>query len=301
MIGSSLPRRALGRLLRQYRINAGKGQLAAGLHIEISPQSIGRMEDGRKIKIVTSQIKDLLDLYGIANPSDARDEVLGLWQEVRQQDHAAKLQGDTKGWWRSYRDQFAAHFDHYLSLESSAHRLTSHQLALVPGLLQTPDYRRAMIRADDPSLSAVDVERRLELAARRRVRLDDSGFRLDAILSEAVLRHQPGGCAVMDGQLRQLTADGDRENVAIRIVPFSVGAHGGLVVQSFTLLEFPPLASRLVEPPVVYVEGYEGALFLEQADVIDRHRRAIANLGEVALSEDDSRELVWRIAKEYQA
>ncbi|MBF6240888.1 helix-turn-helix domain-containing protein [Nocardia otitidiscaviarum] len=301
MVGSSLPRRALGRLLRQYRIAAGKGQLAAGLHVEISPQSIGRMEDGRKVKIVTSQIKDLLDLYGVVEPSEKRDEVLSLWQEVRQQDHAAKLQGDTKGWWRSYRDQFAAHFDHYLSLEASAHQLTSHQLALVPGLLQTPEYRRAMIRADDPNLSAVDVERRLELAARRRIRLDDSAFRLTAMLSEAVLRHQPGGCAVMGGQLRQLITDGERENVAIRIVPFGVGAHSGLVVQSFTLLEFPPLANRLVEPPVVYVEGYEGALFLEQMDVIDRHRRALSNLGQVALSEDDSRELVWRIAKEYEA
>ncbi|MEV6767991.1 helix-turn-helix transcriptional regulator [Nocardia sp. NPDC051030] len=301
MVGSSLPRRALGRILRRYRIRAGKGQLAAGLHIEISPQSIGRMEDGRKIKIVTSQIKDLLDFYDIANPSAERDEVLGLWDEVRQQDHAAKLQGTTKGWWRSYSDQFAAHFDHYLSLEAAADRLTTHQLALMPGLLQTSEYRRSMIRADVPELSAVDVERRLELATRRRARLDDGGFRIAALLSEAVLRHRPGGCVVMGDQLRRLAEDSERENVAVRVVPFSADAHSGLVFQSFTLLEFPPLASRLVEPPVVYVEGYEGALYLEQTEVIDRHRRAIATLGQVALSEDASRELVWQIAKEYRA
>ncbi|MFE3956880.1 Scr1 family TA system antitoxin-like transcriptional regulator [Nocardia sp. NPDC059091] len=73
------------------------------------------------------------------------------------------------------------------------------------------------------------------------------------------------------------------------------------MVRSFTLLEFPPLTNRLVEPPVVYIEGYEGAIYLEQREVIARHRRAIDSLRQVALSEDASRDLVWRIVKECTA
>ncbi|GAB2519537.1 hypothetical protein GCM10027167_23140 [Nocardia heshunensis] len=259
------------------------------------------MEEGRKIKLATAQLKDLLDFYGVPDPSQERDEMLGLWQEVRQQDLIAKSQGTAKGWWRSYSDQLDAHFDHYLDLESAANRLTTHQLSLVPGLLQTPGYRRVLIQVAHPDLSAVNIERRLEFAARRQTRLGEVDFWLDALVSEAVLRHQPGGPAVMAEQLRRLADESERTNVSIRVVPHAVATNSGLVFQSFTLLEFPPLASRMVEPPIVYVEGYEGALYLEQPDVITRHRRAINDLEQVALTEDASRDLVWRIVKECMA
>lgn len=301
MAGSSLPRRAFGRLLRDHRLRLKKGQLAAGLHIEISPQSIGRLEDGQRIKISTAQIRDLLDLYEIGNPSSERDKILGLWEEVKQQDQAAKIAGTTKGWWRSYSDQIMPHFDHYLSLEAATKRITTHQLVLMPGLLQTPEYRRALIKGNEPDLSAVDVERRLELAARRQLRMEESGFRFEALVSEAVLHHRPGGPVVMAEQLRTLAEISGRDNVSVRVVPFEIGVHRGLVIQSFTLLEFPPLASRLVEPPVVYIEGAEGVLYLERRDVIERYNRAISLIREVALSEDRTRDLVLSIAKEYAA
>ncbi|MVU77521.1 helix-turn-helix domain-containing protein [Nocardia sp. ET3-3] len=301
MAGSSLPRRAFGRTLRNLRIRAGYKQSDAGVRIETSPQSVSRMEDGQRIKISTVQIKDLLDFYGIPDPSPDREAVLELWQEAKQHDQIAKAQGTTKGWWRSYSDQLDGHFDHYLSLEEAANRLTTHQLSLIPGLLQTPGYRRALIRAAHPDISAVNVERRLEFAARRQARLDEVDFWLDVLLSEAVLRHQPGGPAVLAEQLQRLIDVSERTNVAVRVIPYTVEMNIGLVFQSFTLLEFPPLASRLVEPPMVYIEGYEGALYLEQPEVIARHRRAINNLEQVALTEDASRDRVWRIAKECTA
>ncbi|WP_196054648.1 DUF5753 domain-containing protein, partial [Nocardia aurantiaca] len=276
-------------------------RLAAGRHIEMSPQSVGRLEDGQRVKICTAQIRDLLQFYGVPDPSPERDEVLGLWEEVKQQDLIMKAQGGTAGWWRAYSDQFDAHFDHYLRLEEAADHLTTHQLSLIPGLLQTDDYRRTLIGFADLGLSAVDIERRLEFSVRRQARLEQYDFRLDALLSEAVLRHRPGGPAVMACQLRRLNEAGERENVSIRVVPCATETNCGLVVRSFTLLEFPPLANKLVEPPIVYVEGYEGAIYLEQREVIARHRRAIAGLRRVALSEDASRELVWRIAKECTA
>ncbi|WP_063712714.1 helix-turn-helix domain-containing protein [Nocardia concava] len=299
MAGSTLPRRALGRSLRNFRLRAGKGQFVAARVAEMSPQSISRMEDGQRVKISTAQIRDLLEFYGVANPSSERDELLGLWEEVKQQDLVSKALGNTKGWWRSYSDQFKPHFDHYLNLETAANHLTTHQLVMVHGLLQTSEYRRSLTEATHPDLSAVDMERRLELAARRQERLADKEFRFDALLSEAALRHGLGGPATMRDQLLHLADIGHRENVSIRVVPFAAGTHAGFAVQSFTLLEFPPFANHLIEPPVVYVEGSVGALYLDQTDVIDRFRRAITDLRRVALSEDDTRDLLSATAKEY--
>ncbi|MFJ4654494.1 DUF5753 domain-containing protein [Nocardia sp. NPDC088792] len=261
--------------------------------------TIVRLEDGMLTKITTMQLKCLLDFYEADERS--RAEALNLWEEVREQAKADKLQGNSKGFWQPYADQYASHFPHYLRLESAADHMTTHQLVLVHGLLQTADYRRAVARLDAPDLSIVDTERRIELTARRQERLDETGFRMEVLLSEAVLRHQPADPAVMAQQMRWLAEVGERDNISIRVVPFGVGPHRGLVMQSFTLLEFASLGNRLSEPPVVYLEGAIGALYHDRADVIERYRGAIAALQAVALSEDDTRSMVFRMAKEYAA
>ncbi|WP_063039374.1 DUF5753 domain-containing protein [Nocardia pseudovaccinii] len=294
--GSTLPRRALGRRLRELRLEAKKSQLAAGLAIEVSKQGVGRLEDGQVVRISTAQYRDLLDFYGA--DEDAKTEVLGLYQEVK----AAK--GDpSSGWWRAYADVVNPHFDHFMSLEQACSRMTAFQLTLLPGLLQTPEYRRWLVKTADPAMSAVDMERRLELTARRQRRLaEDPEFSLEVLLSESALRHLVGGREVMGEQLQHLLSVGSLPNVSIRVIPFDVGGHPGLVVQSFTLFEFPPLhASRLPEPPVVFVEGFTGALFLEEDSAIERHRSAATGLRQVALSESATKLLVEEIAEEYAA
>ncbi len=273
--------------------------LTAGLAIDVSPPTILRIEDGLPSKISTPQVEKLLDIYQ-ATPTE-RAEALEMWEVVKQQHKLAKAQGTSKGWWQGYSDVYKTYFDHYLRLEAAATQMTSHQLVLVPGILQAPEYRRAIIRATVPELSAVDTERLLELAARRQQRLLTDDLNLIALLSESVLLHQPGGSAVLVDQLVHLAEIGERQNVSIHVVRHDTGMHPGLAVQSFTLLEFPPMANRLVEPPVVYTEGAEGALYLERKDVIDRYRSAIAGMRAVALSEEATRDLVWRTAREHSA
>lgn len=299
MAGSTVSRRAFGNFLRQMREGAKKTALAAGLHAETSRMTIVRLEDGLLTKITTMQLESLLTFYQADQAS--RAEALNLWREVREQAKADKLQGNSKGFWQPYADQLPSHFPHYLRLEAAADRMTTHQLVLVHGLLQTADYRRAVAKLDAPDLSIVDTERRIELMERRQIRLDNPAFQLEVFLSEAVLRHRPARPAVMAAQLRWLAEVGERENVGIRVIPFGIGPHRGLVMQSFTLLEFDSLQSRLTEPPVVYLEGAVGALYHERTDVIDRYRAAIAALQTVALTEDDTRTMVLEVAKEYAA
>ena len=179
--------------------------------------------------------------------------------------------------------------------------MTAFQLTLLPGLLQSAPYRRWIASTTDPTMSAVDVERRLELTARRQRRIREApGFSLNVMLSEATLRHQVGGPEVMREQLHHLASVSELPNVSLRVIPFGAGPHFGLVAQSFTLFEFPPLRpGRPPEPAVVFVEGFTGALFLEDNETIARHREAIAGIREVTLEEDDTRSLMQEIAEEH--
>ncbi|WP_306364218.1 helix-turn-helix transcriptional regulator [Nocardia sp. CC227C] len=293
---SAVSRRAFGKFLREIRLGAGKSALAAGLHIETSKQTLLRMEDGISTKIATPQLERLLDFYEV--PAEVRAEALALWAEVREQAKTAKLQGNSKGFWQAYADQFASHFPHYLRLESAANHVITHQLVLVPGLLQTPDYRRAIVRIDGPGLSNVDVERRVELTVRRQAKLHSNDFRIEALISEATLRHPIGGAHVMADQLRLLATE--RPNVSIRVVPFGP-SHRGLTIGSFTLLDFPKIEGGLDEPPVVYLEGAIGALYHERSDVVEQYREAVSSLLTVALNEDDTRNMFLHLAEEYAA
>ncbi|AVH23570.1 helix-turn-helix domain-containing protein [Nocardia cyriacigeorgica] len=290
--GSTLPQRAAGRELRRLRMRAGKSQTAAGKVIEVSPQTIGRMEDGLPTKLSRVYVNALCDEYEAS--AAERERLLTLAAEVEE----AKKAGN--GWWRSYPVE--PKFDHYLALEDAAARLTTYEPTLLPGLLQTPEYRRDIIWVAYPQLPTAEVERRIELATRRRAKLDEEGFEMEVILSEAVLRHRVGGPSIMARQLRHLADIGRRPNISIRVIPLSADGHIGLQVGSFVLFEFPPLpSSRMIEPPVVYVEVHAGHLYLEQSAEIRRYRGAVDRLEHVALDEDATRSVFLEIAKEFEA
>lgn len=292
---TTLPRRAMGRLLRELRNRANQTQLAASRILEISKQGVGRLEDGQSIRITTAQLKELLDFYDA--DERARTEVLALWSEVKE----ARLQtgGRQGAWWKAYADTFATNFDHYLALEEAADHLTTFQLTLLPGLIQTPGYRRAIIRTSSPDISPVDIERRIELVQRRQSRLrDDAGsFTLDVLLSEMALRLPIGTSADREEQLQHLAEVGELPNVSIRVIPRDVGNYPGLVLGSFSLLTFPQLEStRLNEPPMIFIDGHEGALFLDDQEAITRYQTALADMSKLALDEQASRQLILDIA-----
>ncbi|MBF6178885.1 helix-turn-helix domain-containing protein [Nocardia otitidiscaviarum] len=297
MAGTTVARMDFGAFVQAMRKAAGQVPLAAAKHIDTSRQTIMRLEEGWPTRLSTPQIEQLIEFYG--GDRDQRAEAIRLWEVLRSHERADQAQGNSKSYWQPYSDQFVSQFPHYLRLESAANAMVSHQLVLVPGLLQIPEYRRAVILIDEPNLSPVDTERRLELMAHRQSRLSEAEFRVEVLLSEAVLRHQPASPAVMADQLRWLVEVGEQTNISVRVVPFGVGPHRGLIVQSFTLLEFPRGASGLTVPPVVYLDVVNAPMTTERADVVDQYRQAITQLRAVALTEKDTRDLVNRVAKEY--
>ncbi|ATL66270.1 helix-turn-helix domain-containing protein [Nocardia terpenica] len=292
MAGYTLTGRALGRLLCKYRERAKLTKHAAAQYIETSQQTLGRIEDGLKSKVPDMVVNVLCDAYKVSNAE--RKELLGLARELR----TAKNSGGT--WWRAYLDQMAEDFDHYLALEQAASKLTTHQLSLLPGLVQIADYRRGTVWEAYPTLPHEEIERRIELVMKRQARLDDPSFQLDVILSEAALRHVVGSPAVMHDQCEHLLRVGERPNVSLRIVPLHARSCIGAIAGSFVFLEFPPLPStKLIEPPVVYVEEFTGALYLVRDGEIQRYRAAADRISRVALDAAGTRDLVMTIAEEY--
>ncbi len=289
--GSTLPRRMLGRALKRLREGAGVPPKVAAQAIRVSVQTLWRIETGQQgPKLKEVYVQALCQLYAAA--SDEVKVLVGLVELAEQ-----------TNWWHPYDDAFPGDFALFIGLEEFARQLTTFQLTLMPGLLQTADYRRAGVWALQPQASPTEVERNVELTIRRQARLrrDSQNFTLDVLLCESSLRYPIGGPAVMGRQLRHLEESSHLPNVSIRVVPLSAGMHIGLQIGSFVLLEFPEHPTvYLSEPPVVYVDGYTGALYLERETEIRQYCSGLAGIRRVALDEGKSRELVAQIAREYE-
>lgn len=284
--GSTLAQRALGRELRRLRNAKGMGQSQAARIAETSHQTIGRIEEGQTTRITSLQVNALCDSYGATD--EERRICLDLVKEIR----ASREGKVTASWWRAYADQISTGFNHYLALEDAADRLTIWKTTIAPGLLQTPNYRRALAWAEHPHLPSEQLERRIEWQTRRQGRLSDTKLQVTALLHEAVLADQVGGKAVIREQLEFFVSLAQRPNITIRVVPFTASSALGSYVGSFTLLEFPDLLSGLAQPPIVYVEGWAGDLYLEREAELQRYMPALREIRRVALSEGDSVALI---------
>ncbi|ATL70758.1 XRE family transcriptional regulator [Nocardia terpenica] len=282
----------MGRILSRLRAASGMSQDAAGKLIDLSAQTIGRLEEGLPTTIGPLHIKALCDGYGAT--AEERETLLSLVREVKEAQRAGG------SWWRRYSDVIHTDFNHYLALEEAASRITMWQTTFLPGPFQIPGYRRQTLWASRPDLPPDAVEKRIEVATMRQNRLQDPAFRMDAILSESVLRYEIGGRGVMRDQLLHLAEIMLLPNVSVRVVRFGASGILGLVTGSFVLLEFPLLPStKLAEPPVVYVEEWKGSLYLDQEPEVGDYRRAADEISRVALTDDDTRRLVLEIAEEF--
>jgi hypothetical protein len=206
------------------------------------------------------------------------------------------------GWWHPHDDVIPDWLDLYLGLEEAASRLQRHDPDLVPGLLQTAAYAREVIMADQPGLGEEEVTRRMQARLARQALLVRVTAPLSAelLLGEAVLRRPVGGPQVMAEQLNQLAEAALLPNVTIRVVPLRAGLHRGVLSGPFAILRFPVNGDgQESEPPVVYVPGFTGALYLEQPAEIRRYQEVYTGIVAAALDEPASRAMIRQAALEY--
>nr|WP_281881136.1 helix-turn-helix transcriptional regulator [Nocardia sputorum] len=289
-MGSTLPRRQLGRYLTEWRTRAGMTQVKAANLLEIGASSLQRLEKGQNSRIRTRDIQAACDLYGV--PEDLAAALVGL----------AK-QANVKSWWHQYGDFIPKTFDVYVGLEAAAGKLVSYQPDLIPGLLQTADYDRALVRLACPEETPEQWKQRGQIKAQRQniVTRRTQPVTLDVVIGEASLRRVAGSHAVMATQNRYLADVSTRDNVTIRVLPFDAGFPGGVSMPPFVILSFGDSGPvDQIEPPVVYLEGAVGDMYLEDADDVRFYTQRYDRIREAALDVNSSRNLLRQVAREHE-
>ncbi|MFF2552013.1 helix-turn-helix domain-containing protein [Nocardia sp. NPDC058058] len=287
--GSTLPRRQLGRYLREGRMQCNMTIAEAASMMEWSESKLQRLETGNAEKIRVLDIRELCRIYDFDD--EFSSAVMGLAQ-----------QASVKSWWHEYDDLIPEGFNVYVGLEASARSLVSYQPDLIPGLLQTTDYARVLISDYWPDAEDGDIDRRVQLKMRRQSHLTRkrSAASFAVIVHETALRRVVGSPRVMAAQLRRVADMSTLPTIAVRVLPFSAGVPIGHTVGPFVILDFGrDTVNRPVEPTVVYLENFLGDLYLEKQAAVEKYRQAYQALQHSALDEASSRDLLRKAAKEY--
>ncbi|MEU7767125.1 helix-turn-helix transcriptional regulator [Nocardia sp. NPDC049190] len=288
--GSTLPRRQLGRYLTEWRTRAGLSQAKAAQLLEMGATSLNRLEKGQNSRIKSRDIQAICDLYGVHE--DLTTALIGLAR-----------QSNVKSWWHQYGDVIPKDFDVYVGLEAAAVRLVSYQPDLVPGLLQTADYDRSLVQLAWADSTDAEREQRVQIKTHRQniVTRKTQPVTLDVVIGEAALRRVAGSRKVMATQLRHLADMSTRPNVTIQVLPFEAGFPDGISMPPFVILEFGNAAyAQAVEPPVVYLEGAVGDMYLEKPDDVNRYHRSYEGIRQAAWDAAASRNLLRQVAREYE-
>lgn len=259
--------RRLARTLRQLRDNAGLTIEEVAEKLELSASTVSRMETAQ-VGVRARDLRDLLDTYGVTGAE--RDQLLQIARERRQQ-----------YWWREYKDlpNIAV-----AGLEADASTIWQYSTQLVPGLLQTDSYARAVLEAIRLDAKPGDIERRLELRIHRQALLtSENAPEYWVVLDEAVARRQVGGPATMAEQLLQLIEVAKLPNVTLQLLPFDSGEHAGMDGE-FTLYHYRESA----DPDVVYIENTGSDLYLEAPEVTRRYNKIFDHLRAAAQNPGES-------------
>lgn len=197
-----------------------------------------------------------------------------------------------KGWWHSYGEVIPSWFEVYIGLEADAVSIRRYESELVPGLLQTEDYARAVFHGFLMDEGEIDKRVALRMARQERLTADDAP-QLWIVLNESVIRRVVGDPATMRAQLDRLIEAARLPNVTLQVLPFSAGAHPAMH-GPFVILGFP----GPTDPDVVYLEEQTGGLYLEKKHEIERHTLAFDHLRAAALHPNESRRLIGRVRDE---
>jgi len=279
-----LVRRRLRLELRQERERARKSQAEVAKKMDWSLSKIIRLEAGQ-VGISTNDLKALLDLYSV-DGEERRAFLIGLARAARMQ----------STWWSAYRDVLpSSDYADFLGYETDASILTGYFGPLIPGLLQTEEYAREVISLGGPlKLTEEEVDRLVEVRmARKQYVLDrDDNPTLNAIVDEAALHRMIGGGEVMNEQLSSVAEVGALSNIVVRVIPYSAGAHPGLR-GTFLIMEFADPA----DAPVLQLDTAPRDVFLrEEPDQLEIYREAFRQMERVALSEEESRDVILAAA-----
>ncbi|MDB1088072.1 helix-turn-helix transcriptional regulator [Streptomyces sp. ACA25] len=272
-------RRRLGSELRNFRKEAGKTLDDAADVLECHRSRISRLETGH-LPIKRRDVEDLLDLYGVTEDG------------IRATLSAMARRSNQQNWWEEYG--LDPTYENLLGLESEATYIRSFETVLVPGLLQTDDYTKAVIRANPAMVSEDSVDKLLRVRAERKTILTrkESPVRFWAIVGEAALRTPVGGSGVMTAQIEHLAKMTEQPNITLQVLPYRSGAHAGLS-GPFVIFAFPMPGDR----EIIFLENLTSSLYLEKPSTVEEYTLVFDVLRSSALNPGDSLDLVNEIRR----
>lgn len=276
--GPSVRSRRLTMVLAKLRTAAGLSRADLAKAVSMSASKIGRIEN-LESGIYRDDIERLLDFYEISGPR--RVELLDLARHTEE-----------RGWLRMQSDDtLPEDWQTWTDLESEASAIFNYQPLMIPGLLQTPEYARAIIQSTNSNLSEVEIDRFVNSRMMRQARLSHArAVNLHAMIEESVLMRPCGDADAQIRQLRHLVDSATRPNIVIQVLPIEAGLHSALN-GSFIILEYKD------KTKLVHLEGKSSNLFLDEDEQIQGYVQTWSELQELACDSEKSVKLISVIAR----
>ncbi|MFC9928138.1 helix-turn-helix domain-containing protein [Streptomyces sp. NPDC127190] len=271
----------LGRRLMDLRERAGLKREEAARVLHVAPATVRRMETA-EVALKIPYVQLLLKAYGV--PADEAELFVRLAEEANR-----------PGWWQRFHDILPGWFSMYVSLEGAASLIRSYEPHFVPGLLQTEDYARAVLKSGAVGqTSPDDIERHVALRMQRQELLNrPDAPRFWAVIDETVLRRPVGGPEVMRAQIDKLLEATKLPHVTLQVAPFANGPHPG-TYGPFVLFRFamPEL------PDMVYSEYLTGAVYLDARIEVATHLEVMDRMAAQAATAQRTKEILGDLRKE---
>ena len=264
-------RQEVGRRIRMARRHAGLTVIEAAARLEITRSSLSRFENGVS-GVNVHLLRSMMDVY-----DERMDDVLDLIRQAR-----------APGWWR----QYGISNKDFVALETAATRITNYEVTLVPGLLQTEEYARALFTSGSRVRSEEWIANQLSVRLNRQERLTDEEhpLELEAVVHEFALRNPVGPSPVMRAQLGHLALINELPTVTLRVLPASAfsseATYGG-----FSILDFPAAVGH---PSMCYALHALGDERRDKSEYVEPARLRFARLRSMALAPDESTALIER-------
>ncbi|WP_329035190.1 helix-turn-helix domain-containing protein [Streptomyces sp. NBC_00178] len=279
--GPVVRRRKLGEELRGLRHTSGLTSREAAGMLGWHQSKVSRIETGAS-GVSPDDVTRLLDVYGVDD-----GQLRSLLQTL-----AGSAGGGGSGWWHAYRGLIPPQYRDFISLESQAEAARTLETSVVPGLLQTADYARAVTLSTLDGLPPSALDSLVEVRLARQSVLHTPGpLRLSVVLDEAVLRRQVGGARVMREQLRHLLRAARLPHVTLQLLPFEAGGYVGLT-GPFVIFSFPSTSDL----DVVVLDHLTSSLYLERREDLEAYSSAFRTMQAHALSPERSLDLIAALA-----
>lgn len=274
-VGSPMVARlGLANFLKEARGKRSSAEAAAVAGF--SKATLSRVERGEST-ISPGDARLLMSHYGVA--ADMIESLADLAYAAKQ-----------PGWWQRYKSALPDWFSLFVGVETAAHRIRTYEPEWIPGILQTPEYSRALIEKDIrvPDEES-EIQEAVNLRQRRQEKLTgDEPTAIQAVINESALYRQVAGPEVLREQLDFLLTMVRRDNIDLKVLPFANGAHAA-GYGSFVLLDYTVVGKDYA---LAYVEYSGGAIYLESEEEVSLHSRMFNSVWQDAAPDSNTEDLI---------